>query len=440
MGYIKMNKIFITTLVLAVFATGNLCAKPVKTAKQNLKMCHTPSGKKVSCKTLEEAKKVLALKKLTAQNKALKAELAATRKAELATAARGEEPVIIAATTPAAATATNTATTTTAAVETQKLAPVTYVSVPAPSTTPAATVKTEVAKEEQSYFEKNFAADVENSLSTSFNGDSNPLYNNVKMVFKYNLTEHVSLKTEPNVSWKWTNNTQNASSFTFNDLSLVVNDWAIYKYKPADLTVDGNFIVLLPTSVASRNAGVISTIIANVGIQKDISGGDGNIVFRPEFAFALRKYTTAAPTANTQSEFNSLSASNVNAQVGDGDASYELLSPYQQFTINVGTTFWHKIYGGLSCSVWFKFVTAKYYGDYVWDDSGAIETVTPESWSNALEFAQELKYEFNNHWSMKTGLSSYGAVSGYRPFSASGTNNLTWWLTVMFDFYNKASM
>jgi hypothetical protein len=399
MGYIKMNKIFITMLVVVVFGAGDLCAKP----------CYTPSGKKVNCKTLAEAKKVLALKKLIEQNKALKAELSATRKAEL----------VSAATTPAVTP------------DTQKLAPVTSTSIPAQaSTPPTATIKTEVAKpEEKSGFEKDFSAAVENSTSRPFQ-DETDIYNSMKFIFKYNLTDNINIKSEPSFNWAWASK----SNFQFQDLPFALNHGCLYYSSSLDMNISGSFVISLPTSSGSRNAGVISYVISNVVTKFGFNDGKGSLTLTPEIAFAFRKRSTSSPTADSLEDFNSLSTEK-RSYFGSDQEGYEELDPYSQYTLSLNTSFWHQVYGIVSFATWVKFFSTKMYGDYV-NDGGQIRTITPESWNNTMEFSQEIKFKVNDRFVVKTGLSSLGPVSGFRPFNTNNGNNLIAWVTIKYDFYN----
>jgi hypothetical protein len=443
----KMKKKIILAII---FLTINIIFSPLE-AKTN--KCKTPSGRIVDCKLLEEAKQIIAIKKAKEENERLQAELEAQRR----NLKNNNDKLNTTETSKARNIQTdNNVTREAELIKTEKnktgafddskiYAPTTLSNIP-PSDTPNniinseakadKTISTEISKE-KSDFEKNFAAAIENGISRSFKGDSNPINNNFKVMLKYSLSEHNSIKIEPGFAWKWTETSESSNNFWFNDLPIVFNNWSLYENKKISFNIEGNFVLVLPTSVSSRNAGVISYFIANAGFRKDISGGNGNIVIRPEIAFAARRHSTSAPTANDESSFFDLDPSK-RVQFGDSDVSYEILDPYDQFTINVNTTFWHKIAGGLSFCTWFRFVTARLYGDYVMHN-GVQKTISPERWSNSAEFSQELKYEFSESVHIKTGLASTGALSGFKPFNTSDGNNVTWWFTFIYDFYNKAS-
>ncbi len=300
---------------------------------------------------------------------------------------------------------------------------------------PAQTISTNISKEEGSSFDKDFAAAIENNIAQPLKSDTDPLYNNFKLIMKYYLIDKVSLKTEPSVSWKWTNNTDNSSAFLFNDIPISLNHDSFYYSQSLQTNFSGAFVISFPTGKWSRQAGVISYLIANVVSKTDINNYKGSITITPEISGAIRRYSTTAPTATDQESFNKLDPANRIA-IGGGDQAYELLSPYDQFTVSVNTSFWHKIVGGLSFSTWVKFINTKMYGDYVLSQ-GQIHTLKPASWINMLEFSQEIKYEVSNKFSIKAGVASTGLLSGYRPFSTEDSNNVVCWLTLKYDFFNK---
>lgn len=396
------------------------------------KLCKTPSGRIVDCKLLEEAKQLLAIKKAKEENEKLKAEIEAQKKSS-----KNETPLYIEqdVVREADVLSTEKSNPLHETLEPKTYSPQTSTNIPEPKQELEQTVSTNISKEEGNSFSRDFAAAIENNTAQPLKNDTDPLYNNFKLIMKYNLTDLVNLKTEPSVSWKWTNNTDNSTAFMFNDFPISINHNSFYYSKSLQTTFSGAFVISLPTGKWSRQAGVISYLIANVVSKTDINNYKGSITITPEISGAIRRYSTAAPTATDQESFNKLDPANRIA-IGGGDQAYELLSPYDQLTISVNTSFWHKIVGGLSFSTWIKFINTKMYGDYVLS-KGQIHTLKPESWINMMEFSQELKYEVSNKFSIKAGVASTGLLSGYRPFSTSDSNNVVCWLTLKYDFFNK---
>ncbi|MEI6092837.1 MAG: hypothetical protein WCQ47_04050 [bacterium] len=394
-----MHKKFITLFIVTLIIANNVYASP--------KLCKTPSGRPVDCEVLEKIQRILVTKKMIQINRELKTQIASIKAAEKPT-------------------------------EQVRLAPVTSVNVPVQTASFTPVVQSEIKKqEEKSDFEKNFAAAIENAVSKTLKNNNDPLYNNMKSIFKYSLTDTISVKTEPSFSWKWTQSTDNSSSFMFNNLPLILNHSSLFYSPSMNLNIDGNFIISLPTNKYSIEAGVLSYIITNIGIKKDFHGGRGNIKFTPELVYAARKYTTTRPTSSTQEQFDALDPSKtIIINGGDGDQAYERLNPYDQFTTSFESNFFHQLIGGLSFCTWIKFINTKMYGDYI-NSGGTTYTVQPEAWINNFEFAQEIKYTVSNNFSVKTGISSIGQLSSYRPFSTQGNNNIVWWLTIKYDFYNK---
>ncbi len=393
-------------------------------------ICYSPSGRAVDCKILKEAKRLVALKHLIEKNKELKAELSSYRKAELLDSAKGSElpktAVLAADTTVKIPAATASTVTTASAVA----APTTStVSVPV---TPTSTVQTTVATEQPSGFEKDFSAAFEDSTAKPFSDSSGTLYNSFKFIFKYNITDNINVKSEPGFDWQWKNN----PNVLFKDLPFALNHGCLYyaSNKIMDFNLSGSFVVSLPTSKGSQKAGVLSYIISNVVGKVGFDNNDGSLTITPEIAYAIRKYATSQPTATDQASFDSLADGQIQS-FGDDVHQYEKLNPYDQYTVSLNTSFWHKIAGIFSFATWVKIIDTKMYGDYV-SVGGVTRTITPESWNNNIEFSQELKFKFNDRLVLKTGIASTGALNGFKPFSASGTNNVTWWVSVKYDFFN----
>ncbi len=293
------------------------------------------------------------------------------------------------------------------------------------------TVSVPLPIEKDSSIEKDFAAGIENSVSKTLKSAMDPIYNNFKTIVKYNITDIWNLKTEPSITWKWTKNTDSASSFFFNDWPITINNASFFYSEPIMTTFSGSLVLSLPTSKWSRQSGVISTVIANIVSKTDINNYNGSLTITPEIAYVFRKYTTTAPKGIDNVDPSQM------IEIGGGDELYEILTPYNQFTTSVNVSFWHKLVGNLSATIWTKFINTRMYGDYAYNNSGMLYTITPATWINVFEFAQELKYEVSNKFTIKLGISSIGNLSGYRPFNTQNNNNVVCWLNLKYDFLNK---
>lgn len=372
-------------------------------AKQKKQL--TQTNKRTSYKSISADQEIKELNKILKEKQALNSELKQIRQAQYLTIDKSlsTEPL-----------------------ETKNLSQQTAIVVPAPE----ATVTKEV-KSDDSNSSTDFAAAVENSTSKSLKSPMDPIYNNFKTIVKYNITDIWNLKTEPSIVWKWTKNTDDSSAFIFNDWPITLNNTSFHYSESMMTTFSGSLVLSLPTSKWARQAGVISTVIANVVSKTDINNYKGSLTITPEIAYVFRKYTTSTPKG----------VDNVDPgqriEIGGGDELYEILTPYNQFTTSVNTSFWHKLVGDLSATIWFKFINTRMYGDYAYNSNGMLQTITPATWINVFEFAQELKYQVSNKFNVKLGISSIGNLSGYRPFNTEGGNNVICWLTLKYDFLNK---
>ena len=380
---------------MIAFATG-------ATAKQ--KKALPQATKRISYKRMTEDQELAELQKIIKDKDKLKAELVQIRNANYVQVAKSPEVK---------------------APESVSLAPEATVAVPTPSTT----ATTEVSKPATSSLEKDFAAAVENSTSKSLKSSNDAIYNNFKTIVKYNITDIWNVKTEPSITWKWNRISESGSNFYFNDWPLTLNDTSFFYSEDIMTTFSGSLVISLPTSKWSREAGVISTVIANVVSKTDINNYNGSLTITPEIAYVFRKNTTAPPSEDV--DLGKM------IEIGGGDELYEMLTPYNQFTTSFNTSFWHKIAGSLSGTIWAKFISTRMYGDYAYGNDGSLNTITPASWINVFEFAQELKYQVSNKFNIKLGISSIGNLSGYKPFNTADGNNVICWLTLKYDFLNK---
>ncbi|MBN1114522.1 MAG: hypothetical protein JXA66_04215 [Oligoflexia bacterium] len=299
---------------------------------------------------------------------------------------------------------------------------------PTSSATPVPTASTEIAADVEEKEETSpLSANIWNAIERGFKDNEEPLSNAFGINIKYQATEHVAFETEPKITWKWTNNTE-GSTVTFDDLGFKFSYANLYLSPDTDSNINGSVTLTLPTSSGSRDAGNILTMGFNLDGETKVNDKKGALKMGLEFNLPITRYSTGNPSVTSIDGLNS----DNQWQAPDGTL-FEKLAPGTKYKFGIGFGFSHELGPKLVFEIGTKFTSSKMYADDLYVENVFVDTITEETWKHEFELVfPKLIAKLTDKLSIESFMKSNGTVEGFRPFSTTDNNVLTWGLRISY--------